>query len=161
MGLDMYARAVKATLIQHMGEVDISLDDALGIERGNKIESMEKAAERYVRNDNLVAAAKLQGYYDPDLAYWRKFNALHGWMHRLYDEKGGESREFNCNTLRLMPEDINRLEREAATLTPTSGFFFGEQVDLTANDVEEVKAFCAKARAAFAAGMAVIYDSWW
>ena len=31
-----------------------------------------------------------------DIAYWRKFNHLHGWMEKLYREKGGKCEVFNC-----------------------------------------------------------------
>lgn len=150
MGLDMYAYAIKASKVGDM-QTDINIGEANGLTQ------MMTDEEKMERVKVLVNS----GEYDPYFAYWRKFNALHGWMDELYVEKGGESNTFNCNTLRLMPEDIDRLESEAATLTPTSGFFFGEQVPLDTNDVEEVKAFCAKARTAHAAGMAVIYDAWW
>src|ERR1700742_4040250 len=70
--------------------------------------------------------------FDPfntvELHYWRKHPDLHGWMERLYREKGGADEQFNCNTLVLTAQDIDRLERDirARRLPPTSGFFFGE-----------------------------------
>lgn len=93
--------------------------------------------------------------------YWRKFNALHGWMRELYKSKGGESSDFNCDSVRLMPEDLDRLEREAGALQPCPGFFFGTYEDLTEEDVQDVRAFVTKARAEIANGNAVFYDSWW
>ena len=30
--------------------------------------------------------------FDREFAYWRKFNHLHGWMEKLYREKGGTAR---------------------------------------------------------------------
>lgn len=70
-----------------------------------------------------------------DIAYWRKFNHLHGWMEDLYREKGG-------------------------TDVYTPGFFFGDD-EIYPEDITETKAFIEKARAAIAAGLAVFYDSWW
>ena len=95
-----------------------------------------------------------------ELFYWRKFNALHGWMERLYRTKGGAKASFNCTTVRLTNEDLDRLEREASTLQPVEGFFFGEQT-IYPEDLESVALFIAKARQALADGQAVYYDSWW
>lgn len=98
-----------------------------------------------------------------DLAYWRKFNALHAWMKNLYLEKGGESEEFNCNTVRLLEADLDFLEEEAInkTLAPASGFFFGDQEEFSDGDKEEVLKFVEQARQALEADLAVVYHSWW
>ena len=45
-----------------------------------------------------------------ELYYWRKFNALHGWMEKLYRSKGGAKASFNCTTVRLTSEDLDTLE---------------------------------------------------
>ena len=45
-------------------------------------------------------------------AYWRKFNHLHGWMEKLYRQKGGKADVFNCCTVRLELEDLERLEAD-------------------------------------------------
>ena len=95
-----------------------------------------------------------------ELFYWRKFNALHGWMEDLYRIKGGAKESFNCTTVRLTSEDLDRLEREASTLQPVEGFFFGEQT-IYPEDLESVATFIAKAREALADGKACWYDSWW
>lgn len=98
-----------------------------------------------------------------DLAYWRKFNHLHGWMHKLYLSKGGADPNFNCNTVRLMPEDLDRLERECQDeelFTATSGFFFGSD-ELDDRDMEALEDFISDAHAAIQSGNAVWYDSWW
>ncbi len=99
---------------------------------------------------------------DRDFAYWRKFNALHGWMERLYNEKGGTER-FNCQFVRLELGDIDRLESDAKAkrLEPTVGFFFGPQDPFSDDDRDEVLEFCTKARAALNEGFALYYDSWW
>ena len=95
-----------------------------------------------------------------ELAYWRKFNALHGWMENLYREQGGTG-TFNCVPLQLTPKDLDRLELDlGAGLTPVEGFFFGEQ-KVYPEDVEATKKFIADAREQMADGMDVYYDSWW
>lgn len=96
-----------------------------------------------------------------DIAYWRKFNHLHGWMEKLYREKGGED-EFNCRTVRLESEDLERLEQalEKDELEYTQGFFFGG-AEIYPEDIETTRAFIQNARAALNQGLAVFYDSWW
>jgi hypothetical protein len=62
---------------------------------------------------------------------WRKHANLHGWMERLYREKGGKARDFNLVGLQLTSADIDALE------------------------------FIAKARKALAVGLTVFYAAWW
>jgi hypothetical protein len=95
-----------------------------------------------------------------EIHYWRKHPNLHGWMERLYREKGGEDDAFNCVNLQLTREDLNALEADihAGNLPPTCGFFFGES-DGTERD-DDLQ-FVAKAREAIAAGLTVFYSSWW
>ena len=92
--------------------------------------------------------------------YWRKFNALHGWMQNLYYSKGGEKESFNCTTVRLDAEDLNRLLKEANSLKPVSGFFFGDQT-IYPEDRESIDTFVNMALAEIADGKVVYYDSWW
>ena len=131
MGLDMYAFSVSAQAAGD-NEVDIKRDD----ERGNPL------------------------YHTTDLHYWRKFNALHGWMEQLYRAKGGTAESFNCNTVRLTSEDLDKLERDANNLQPVAGFFFGEQA-VDPYHLESIAEFIAKAREALDYSNAVYYDSWW
>jgi len=94
-----------------------------------------------------------------ELFYWRKHPDLHGWMAELYATKGG-TKEFNCATLELTAEDINRLEDaiKQGSLPKTSGFFFGCSEGCEAeNDL----AFVGMARTALREGLTVFYDSWW
>lgn len=97
-----------------------------------------------------------------DLAYWRKFNALHSWMKNLYENRGGPKEEFNCAPIRLHPEDLDQLEEDLkdGVLQPIAGFFFGEQT-IYPEDVEATEKFIADARQAHADGFDVYYDSWW
>lgn len=96
------------------------------------------------------------------IAYWRKFNHLHGWMERLYREKGGEQ-EFNCTTVRLNLADLERLEEECQDpdkFTSTQGFFFGSD-ELYEPDMESLETFIDQAKELVKSGKAVFYDSWW
>lgn len=137
MGLAMYAHSVKADLKGK--EVDIVYKELF--------EDVEMAYQ-----DGLI---------NEELAYWRKFNNLHGWMHRLYDSKGGADPDFNCVNVNLNLEDLVQLEKDAAGLEPTSGFFFGSYDAMTVEDVEEVQEFVARAKAEIADGRVVLYSSWW
>lgn len=95
------------------------------------------------------------------IAYWRKFNALHGWMEDLYREREGGTNDFNCIPLQLTPEDLDRLELDLKKgLTPRQGFFFGAQ-EIYPEDVESTVDFIAHAREELANGKDVYYDSWW
>lgn len=99
-----------------------------------------------------------------DFAYWRKFNNLHGWMERLYREKDGQKESFNCTTVRLTTDDLDRLERDAKAgenLDATSGFFFGAMDEFDVEDQQSILDFVTQARAAIGEGKAVLYDSWW
>ena len=135
MGLDMYAYSVPAKAVGDQ-QVDIKFTDAQ-------------------RDDPE---------FNFDFDYFRKFHQLHGWMKRLYVAKGGKSEVFNCDTVRLMPEDIDRLEREAADGLPDEeGFFFGNYPDNSFDEERrrELAEFIAKCREEFEQGRACIYDSWW
>jgi hypothetical protein len=96
------------------------------------------------------------------ISYWRKFNALHGWMEDLYRQKGGSKESFNCTTVRLTANDLDRLEMDTGNnkLIPVNGFFFGIQ-EIDSEDIESVAGFVKLARQALADGKAVFYDSWW
>jgi len=96
-----------------------------------------------------------------EIAYWRKFNHLHGWMEGLYRGKGGTD-EFNCVYVRLEQADLDRLKTalDKRNLKHTPGFFFGnaEWDDLHIIHTEE---FIQNAKQALLDGDAVFYYSWW
>lgn len=96
------------------------------------------------------------------ICYWRKFNALHGWIEDLYRQKGGTKESFNCTTVRLSVDDLDRLEMDTGNnkLVPINGFFFGAQ-EIDSEDLESVAVFVKTAKQAIADGKAVFYDSWW
>ena len=131
MGLDMYAYTMRAEFV---GEQQTDV----------KIESDADSKAAQVR----------------DIAYWRKFNHLHGWMERLYRQHGGTG-DFNCDHVRLDLEDLDRLWEDAPTLPPAEGFFFGSVEEMTEEEVKEVRDFVEKARDAIKSGQVVIYSSWW
>ena len=132
MGLDMYAYTLPASLA------------------GDKQTDIEVFEEGKPRDG-----------VDTEFAYWRKFDNLHQWMQDLYYIKGGLESTFNCVTVRLTPADLDKLWDAAPDLKPKSGFFWGDEAEMTQEDVDEVREFVTKARAAIAEGKAVVYDSWW
>jgi hypothetical protein len=95
-----------------------------------------------------------------EIYYWRKHPNLHGWMERLYRNKGGNEDSFNCVNVQLTADDLQRLEADimASNLPPTEGFFFGVS---DGTELEDDLNFIAKARAAIADNLSVFYTSWW
>ena len=95
-----------------------------------------------------------------EIAYWRKHPNLHGWMHKLWNEKGNAG-DFNGDELELTWEDLDRLEYvvKHKELPSTSGFFFGDPADdyYREQDLEFIKA----ARAELFMGLKVFYNSSW
>lgn len=118
----------------------------------------EKYWDQYRKADR---EAQEKGVIDRNFHYWRKFNALHGWMHDLYLMRGGKG-DFNCKTVRLFMSDINDLKQICITksLTPVSGFFFGAQ-EIYDEDWASLEKFLANAVVALDSGKALYYDSWW
>lgn len=135
MGLDMYAYTAPADRFGDNDQTDL--------------------------NDLVFEDGKAREGVDTEFAYWRKFNNLHQWMADLYYRKGGKQTSFNCTTVRLMPDDLDKLWDASPDLKPQSGFFWGDEEDMTPEDVDEVRQFVTKSRAAIADGKVVLYDSWW
>jgi len=103
-----------------------------------------------------------------EIAYWRKHNALHGWMEDLWESKDRpDEREddssFNCIPLELTMEDLEKLENDliAEDLPETTGLFFGSDSRLDEHKMVETFKFLIKARKAIENGWQVAYDSWW
>ncbi len=118
------------------------------------------AVEKHSDNTDTSIA---EGIKREDIAYWRKFNALHGWMEDLYRERNPEAQgDFNCIPLRLTLDDLAMLSLDLINnrLEPRSGFFFG-QPEIYPTDIEATGAFIGKAVAAIQSGKDVYYDSWW
>ncbi len=130
-------------------------------------------------------AKKVKGDYDRDsktetvtkteIAYWRKHNALQGWMESLWRTKTGSKEEFNCVSVELEDSDLDMLETvlKANNLPPTEGFFFGGDTSGSPEDaspedrewIETLQAetftFIKLAREAISEGYRIEYSSWW
>ncbi len=103
-----------------------------------------------------------------ELAYWRKHPNLHGWMERLWNEKGCPGLEagfndimFNGIELELTFDDVVKLEEDIKNnkLPETTGFFFGNNRDeyYKAQDLE----FVYEAKSRLFLGQKVFYNSSW
>ena len=101
--------------------------------------------------------------------YWRKHNALHGWMENLYNGKKLEdginidSDDFNGVAVKLEEKDLDKLEQDVMTfnLPQTVGFFFGADSVGDEDQKAQTLEFLKKARKALAEGYEVEYNSWW
>lgn len=103
--------------------------------------------------------------YDAETAeeihYWRKNNALHGWMEDLYESKGG-TEEFNCVPVQLTAADLSLLRSQIQLdqLKPRAGFFFGEQ-SYSDFEKEADLGFIEKALGYITDDFDIYYTSWW
>ena len=99
--------------------------------------------------------------YDKEFAYWRKFNALHGWMENLYRERSGND-TFNCVNLPLTIRDLDRLEDDLNNnnLKPIEGFFFGPQ-EIDPEDIKDTHEFISAGKMFIEDGKEIYYSSWW
>ena len=97
-----------------------------------------------------------------EFQYWRKHPNLHGWMEKLYYEKGGQAQDFNCVSVRLDREALERLEADimANSLEETTGFFFGQSAGSEEERAEDLE-FVRQAIKNIEAGYTVYYSSWW
>ena len=99
--------------------------------------------------------------------YWRKHNALHGWMENLHNSRSSDEvqglRDFNGVAVRLEERDLDKLEQDVMTfnLPQTTGFFFGADSVGDEDQKEQTLEFIKKARKALAEGFEVEYNSWW
>jgi len=96
--------------------------------------------------------------------YWRKHNALHGWMENLHRSRQEiSSDDFNGVAVKLEEKDLDKLEQDVMTfnLPQTVGFFFGADSVGDEDQKEETLEFIKKARKALAEGFEVEYNSWW
>jgi len=137
MGLDMHAYRMKFTPSK---VVDFS-EEIFGRDDRGELDY-----------DNPIVVAK-------EIAYWRKHPDLHGWMENLYREKGGREQSFNGDLVVLTLKDLDRLEEDILrkNLPKTTGFFFGESMEISLKDLE----FVLEARKAIQEGDTVFYDSSW
>jgi ABC-type sugar transport system ATPase subunit len=78
----------------------------------------------YMTREELPEAVDFQVTHATEIHYWRKHPNLHGWMEKLYFEKGGSAEVFDCVAVVLTREDLDRLEADvkARRLPHTTGF---------------------------------------
>ena len=137
MGLDMHVYRMKFTPTK---EVDFN-DEIYGKDKDGEIDY-----------GNSIVKTE-------EVAYWRKHPDLHGWMQKLYEEKGGEDKSFNGDPVVLTLADLDRLEDDilGGNLPKTTGFFFGESGGMSLKDLE----FVLDARKAIQEGDTIYYDANW
>ena len=104
-----------------------------------------------------------QDYNYDEIFYWRKNRFVHNWMEELYQSLGGKD-EFNMKIVQVLPEDIDKLEKNTKSGKikeyDKGGFFFGEQ-PFEYQEYEAIMSFCRIAREEFKNGNAVFYESWY
>jgi len=101
---------------------------------------------------------------DHEFHYWRKHNALQGWMEKLWTIKTGKpSNDLNCKEVELTMEDLEQLEKCILnqTLPETQGFFFGSDSSKDDTRKQDDLEFVSEARWRIRAGEKVFYSCWW
>lgn len=91
-----------------------------------------------------------------EICYWRKNNALHGWVSDQYPDS-----ENNCENLLLTKQMLLQLQKDVEVgLKPTEGFFFGGQVYLPEEQAKD-RAFVKEALELIEEGYNIYYHAWW
>ena len=101
---------------------------------------------------------------DYEIAYWRKHNALQGWMENLWTLKTGKpANELNCELFELTAEDLKNLRSvvEAGNLPLTQGFFYGSDTSQDDALKEKDLKFIKDALEAIDEGDKGFYSCWW
>jgi len=146
MGLDMYAYKTKSTIEE---PVDFVFPDNHSI-----IDDNESDAVIHSEDESI------------SIMYWRKHANLQGWMHELYEEKGGQNSNFNCVNLQLTKDELLELKRviENSELEHTEGFFYGESYwddeHKKERDQEDLE-FITNALEAIEEGYNIYYSAWY
>ena len=96
-----------------------------------------------------------------EIQYWRKHNALDGWMEALWRTKGNNG-EWNCSELELTMHDIEQLEAVVVNdgLPETVGFFYGGDSRLDEYKKEQTLEFISDAYDTLREGNKVFYSAW-
>lgn len=118
--------------------------------------------------DQFAYVTDLKTKEKSEFGYWRKHNALQGWMENLWRSKGcpnkeKDSEDFNCIPLDLTHEDLDALEKDLldSRLPETTGFFFGSSTAEDNPHLEEDLDFVSQARQHLDSGLEIEYFSWW
>ena len=145
MGLDQYVYARK----------EMPSERPVDFRPGDPAELGEPVGATWAAIDEWYAEQE-------QLFYWRKHPNLHGWMQRLYEQRGGQLFQWSnfYGPVALISEDIDALEQDVCrdALPHTEGFFFGSS---RAEDKKQDLEFIAKARTALASGLYLHYSSSW
>ena len=98
-----------------------------------------------------------------EIAYWRKRRHIQNWMEEKWRELGNTG-EFNCVSLDMTHELLDKLEKDVAHNKldeyDASGFFYGS-FDFTEEDEQYLLNTILECRKAIDDGWHVFYDSWW
>ena len=109
-----------------------------------------------------------QDYKHDEIFYWGKNRFVHNWMEKLYESIGGKD-EFNMKNLQLLPEDIDKLEKDTKSGKIKEydelikeydklGFLW-EDKSFEYYEYSSIIDFCEKAREEFKKDNAVFYVS--
>ena len=101
---------------------------------------------------------------DTEINYWRKHNALQGWMEQLWAIKTGKSgNDLNCNEVELTMPDLEQLKNSInnQTLPETQGFFFGHDSRFDEHKKEITLSFVDTAETKIADGQKIFYSCSW
>ena len=94
-----------------------------------ELEKEDRYEVTVTRNGKVLEDWSNPTYIEKEVGYWRKFNALHGY---IVDEFAGGL--DNCEQIYLSKEDLQKIldtlievyeTKDATKLPPTEGFFFG------------------------------------
>ena len=101
-----------------------------------------------------------EGTHHP-IQWWRKHNALDGWMEALWRTKGNDG-EWNCSELELKMHDIEQLEAVVINdeLPETMGFFYGGDSRECPYRKEQTLDFIKEAGKLLSSGERVYYSAW-
>jgi hypothetical protein len=115
--------------------------------------------------DQYLFTQENEGEEATEAFYWRKHPDLHGFFAREWVaiNPNKEETDFNCETLYLTTEILERLEKALLpsgneSLPKTQGFFFGHSDGYYAD--QDLKAL-EFAKGALRKGHKVFYTSWW
>lgn len=109
-----------------------------------------------------------QDYKHDEIFFWGRNHFVHNWMEKLYESIGGKD-EFNMKNLQLLPEDIDKLEKDTKSGKIKEydklikeydklGFLW-EDKSFEYYEYSSIIDFCEKAREEFKKDNAVFYVS--
>ena len=109
-----------------------------------------------------------QDYKHDEIFFWGKNRFVNNWMKKLYESIGGKD-EFNMKNLQLLPEDIDKLEKDTKSGKIKEydklikeydklGFLW-EDKSFEYYEYSSIIDFCEKAREEFKKDNAVFYVS--